>query len=224
MARRPKWQQTTPANEGGDGIRDFLVRELPPGKTNQAPYLANALLKAGARYDRYTARRKEWADYATRRNRLKSVTKLADNLASCLRALDIISRDDLASRFDPKVIEALLGSLSLLSKETMELAKDAQQNGRPSDLAEERWIFELADIYENAFSDEAHVSGSGGGPVRHRGKFYRLLELSRPESFPRFGKLSVRQIERALKARRSQRRRTVDLSELLERSGVAKTK
>jgi hypothetical protein len=217
MARHPIRQQKTPANEGGDGVRDFLVRELPPGKTNQAPYLANALLKAGARYDRYTARRKEWRDYATRRNRLKTVTKLADDLASCLRALDILSRDDLASRFDPNVIEALLGSLSLLSKETMDLVKAAQQNGRPRDLAEERWIFELADIYENAFSEEAHVSGSGGGSVKHRGKFYRLLELSRPESFPRFGKLSLRQIERALKARRNQRRRKFDLSELLTR-------
>ena len=33
------------------------------------------------------------------------------------------------------------------------------------------------------------------------GKFYRLLEVSRPDSFPRHGKLTPRQIERTLSRR-----------------------
>lgn len=125
---------------------------------------------------------------------------------------DILSRDDLANRVDPKEIEGLVGSLGLLIKETADLAKEAQGNGRPRDLAEERWILELADIYENAFSRPAGVSGSGAAPTEQRGKFYRLLELSRPISFPRHGKLNPRQIKRMLKLRKK-RNRGPDFSE-----------
>jgi hypothetical protein len=77
---------------------------------------------------------------------------------------------------------------------------------RPRDLAEERWIFELADIYENSFFEDARVWGSGGGPKKHRGRFYRMLEISRPEMFPRAGKLSVRQIDRMLKNRKNMKK------------------
>jgi hypothetical protein len=205
MSRRSTKRQATGesrANEGGEALHEFLLRELPPGKTKQAPYLTNALLKTGARYDRYTARRNEWLNYATRGNRLRRISKLVEALASGLCELDILSRDDLASRVDPKEVEALVGSLRLLSRETTDLAKEVQGNGRPRDLAEERWILELADIYENAFCQPANVSGSAAGPMNRRGKFYRLLELSRPISFPRHGKLSLRQIDRMLKRRK----------------------
>ena len=97
-------------------------------------------------------------DYAARRNRLNRIAELVNELKSGLTELDILSRDELASRIDPKEIETLVGSLSLLSKETMELFKEAQENGRPRDLAEERWILELADIYENAFCQSAGAS------------------------------------------------------------------
>jgi hypothetical protein len=129
-------------------------------------------------------------------------------LASVLYQLDILSFDDLAVRIDPKKIETLVGSLLFLSKESHDLATEVQDKGKPRDLAEERWIFELADIYENAFGQPASVSGSGSDndddelPNR-RGKFYRLLEVSRPASFPRHGKLSLRQIDRMLERRRT---------------------
>ena len=119
--------------------------------------------------------------------------------------LDIMSFDDLAVRIDPKKIETLVGSLLFLSKESRDLAIEVQDKGKPRELAEERWIFELADIYENAFRQPASVSGSGSDadePMSRRGKFYRLLEVSRPESFPQHGKLSLRQIDRMLKRRR----------------------
>jgi hypothetical protein len=124
-----------------------------------------------------------------------------------LYQLDILSLDDLAARIDPKKIETLVGSLLFLSRESQDLATEVQDKGKPRDLAEERWIFELADIYENAFCQSARVSGSGSEddddePTNRRGKFYRLLEVSRPESFPRHGKLSLRQIDRMLKRRR----------------------
>jgi hypothetical protein len=198
-AQRPATGQP---NEVGDGLDAFLLRELPPAKTHQAAYLMAALQQAGERYDRYSARRTEWLDYANRRGRLQHITNLMNELSSRLCELDILSRDDLASRVDPKTIETLVGSLRFLSKETTALVKEAQEIGRPRDLAEEHWVLELADIYENAFGRPARMSGSGAGPAAGRGKFYRLLELSRPQSFPRHGKLSVRQVDRILKLRR----------------------
>lgn len=183
------------------------MRELPPGNTKEAAYFANALSEAGARYDRYTARRKDWIRYGPRRRRLQSVAKLANDLASVLYQLDILSSDDLATRIDPKKIETLVGSLLFLSKESQDLATEVQDKGKPRDLAEERWIFELADIYKNAFGQTANVSGSGSDSdddelPNRRGKFYRLLEVSRPASFPRHGKLSLRQIDRMLERRK----------------------
>jgi hypothetical protein len=175
---------------------------LPAGKSHDATYLRESLKHAGERYERYSAKRKEWRAYAARRGRLQRITKLVDQLTSRLGELDILSRDDLASRIGPKATETLVGSLHFLSKETTDLAKETQENGRPRDLAEERWVLELADIYENAFGRPARVSGSGSDPQARRGKFYRFLELSRPESFPRYGKLGIRQVNRILKFRR----------------------
>lgn len=193
------------AQESSEEIRAFLERELPPGKIKHASYLMDALLKAGARYDRYTANRKHWLDYAGRRRRLERVRKSAVELASSISELDILSRDDLANRVDPKEIEALVGSLFFLSKETADLVKQVQKSGRPRDLAEERWILQLADIYENFFCKPARVWGSGAEPMKRRGRFYDLLNVSRPKSFPQHGKLSVRQIDRALRQRRNRK-------------------
>jgi hypothetical protein len=146
------------SQRGGEDIQDFLERELPPGKTKQATYLTDVLREAGARYDRYIANREAWLDYAPRKRRFERTSKLAEELAVNMCKLDILSRDDLASRVDPKQIEALVGSLLLLSKQATDLANDIQKNGRPRDLAEERWILEVADIYENFFVGP-HVSG-----------------------------------------------------------------
>ena len=126
----------------------------------------------------------------------------AEGLASGLSGLDILSHDDLAAQFGPKEIEELIGTLHILGKEVEALRKTIQQVGRPRELAEERWIMEVADIYENAFSRPARVWGSGSGPTTARGSFYRLLEISRPTSFASAGKLSPRQVERKLKGRR----------------------
>ena len=100
------------------------------------------------------------------------------------------------------MIEAFVESGRLLRKETTNLADATQENGRPRELAEERWILELADIYENAFGRPARIPGSGARPTKPRGGFYHLLELSRPATFARHGKLSLWQIDRMLKRRK----------------------
>jgi hypothetical protein len=169
--------------------------------TKQADYLTDALLKAGARYDRYAAEknRNKWLDYTARWKRLEKITRSIQALATDISELDILTRDDLWSRVDPIAVEALIGSLLIVGKATNDLAKETQKNGRPRDLAEERWILELADIYENAFSEHARVWRTDDGLMSD---FYALLELSRPEAFPRHGKLSRRQIDRTLSQRR----------------------
>ena len=200
----PKRQriQDGPVETGAAGIREFLERELPQGTADQVTHFTTALLEAGQRYDRLTARRSEWRKYSARKSRLKQITKLAWNLASALSELDILSRDDLASRIGETKIDELVGSLWILGQNTRNLENEVQKDGRARDLAEERWISELADIYENALGRPAAVWGSGSGPIRKRGSFYRLLEVSRPTLFARYGKLSIRQIKRKLKERR----------------------
>jgi hypothetical protein len=93
--------------------------------------------------------------------RRKRLVKIAD-LAERWRPpcdLDILRREDLETRIDPENLEALIGSLRFLSEETSVVAKETQKSGRPRDLAEEQWILELADIYENAFGVPARVLG-----------------------------------------------------------------
>ena len=125
-------------------------------------------------------------------NPLRRIANSACALALRLSELDALSRDDLARRGGPKEIESLIGSLSFLRKEISDLLKGIQKTGTPRDLAEERWIIEVADIYENAFGQPAGAN---------RVTFCRLLALCRPSSFPRHGKLNPRQIKRSLERR-----------------------
>src|SRR5436305_10049106 len=156
----------SPAIESGSDLHEFLVRELPPENAKHASYFANASLEAGERYVRYSERMDEWSGYATRRKNLKRIVKLTEELASGLSELDILSRDDLASRVGSKEIDGLVGSLRRLGKETTVLVGQVQPEGRRRDLAEQRWILEIANIYENAFHQPASVWGKGGGPIK----------------------------------------------------------
>ena len=209
MAPRPTKPVATlknPTSESSSGLHEFLIRELPPKNASRASYFADAVREAGERYGRYIARKDEWSSFAARRDKLKKITTFIEGVESGLRELDIVSLDDLACRVGSKKIDELVGSLHDLSKASAVLLEQIQTNGRPRDLAEERWILELADIYENAFRQPASVWRVGGGPVRGRGGFYRFLELSRPKQFPRHGKLHPRQVDRLLKQRRRQPR------------------
>jgi hypothetical protein len=136
-----------------------------------------------------------------RRARLRKLEELAADLASALCSLDILSHDDLASRTGPEKIDYLTGLLQLLNQHAGALERETQVRGKPTDHATERWILELADIFENAFSRLASVSGSGEDPADRRGRFYRLLELGRPSRFPRHGRLSPKHVQTLLKLR-----------------------
>jgi hypothetical protein len=187
-----------------ENLHDYLLRELPPGKSKEVSYVADALAAAGERYDRHTARKDEWWRYARRKGRLETLTRYAEWAASGLCELDIITREDLQNRLGTKELEALVGSFRVLAAQTAEMAKEVQVTGKPRDIAEERWILELADIYKNFFCRAATVSGAGDDTMDRRGKFYHLLQLCRPLSFPRHGKLSLRHIKQVLAQRRRQ--------------------
>jgi hypothetical protein len=196
--RRPKATLKNRALIGDEGLDAFLARDLPPGSIEHAGAVVSAVLNAGARYDRYNARRLELMDYATRRRKLTTIARLSDQLGKGLCQLDILSRDTLGCLTDPRELGALVGSLQLLNLKSTIMALETQDNGRPRDLAEECWILEMADIYENAFCREAKLSGSGNDP---RGKFYHFLKCGLPPSFARYGKLHLRHVKRALAKR-----------------------
>jgi hypothetical protein len=206
MSRRstkPQAMLKDPASLGFSEVHAFLVRELPPENASRAWYFANAARDAGERYVQYSERKDEWSSYATRRDKLKKITTFVEKVAFGLSELDILSRDDLASRVGSKEIDGLIGSLRRLGKETTILVGQIQPGGRRRDLAEERWILELADIYEKAFNQPASVWGRGAG-LNGRQSFYGFLQLSRPPSTRPLGdyKLHPRQVDRVLKRRR----------------------
>jgi hypothetical protein len=104
--------------------------------------LANAVIDVFCRrigiapqlYDRRSALRDGWLNYNARAERLRQITKSANELASSLTELDVLSHDDLAAEFGPKKIEELVGSLRILGKKTQTLENAAQQVGRPREL------------------------------------------------------------------------------------------
>jgi len=71
-----------------------------PGETKQADYVADALVKAGARYDRYATEgnRGKWLDYAARRRQFKKIRDSIVTLMFEISELDLLSREDLSTR------------------------------------------------------------------------------------------------------------------------------
>lgn len=201
-SRSPKKASPVEIRDRGEALLAFFTKDLPPAETGEAPYLTSAVLEAGLRYDRYAGSRTEWRNYNTRRRSLRQVARQAERLASSLCGLDILSREELAGRVAAKEIDALVGSLRLLEEVTSDMLEEVQVTGKPRDLAEERWILELAKIYENAFAEPATGSRSGGRPTRRHRRFYHLLELGRPGSLPQYGKLTYRQVDRTLRRER----------------------
>jgi hypothetical protein len=214
LHRQEERQEDEKGVQQRERVRDFLARELPPGKSTEASYVADAVAAAGESYDRHTARKDEWWRYSSRRARLETLANYAAWAASGLCALDIISREDLQNRLGTKEFDAHVGALNFLALQAAEMVRGVQATGKPRDIAEERWIVEIADIYENFFCQAATVSGSGDDVAGRRGKFYHLLQLSRPLSFPRYGKLSLRHIKQVLAQRKRQQLRRVGIEQV----------
>jgi hypothetical protein len=202
----PQKEQPAPSGmraHAAETLHDFLVRELPPTREADLAYFVDAISAAGERYDRLAMRKDAWWSYTRRRQRLLRIGGLAERLASEIGDLDVLSRDDLQRRLGGKELVALLGALRFLCIEASGMAEATQTQGKPRDLAEELWVLELADIYENTFARPASISGSGDEPSSRRGKFYRFLQLSRPSAFPRYGRLSLKHLKRTARGRKA---------------------
>jgi hypothetical protein len=133
--------------------------------------------------------------------RLQKIEEGAKEVVVALLGLDVMSRDDIASRIGARAIEEYIGSFQTLTLEAIRLRHDIQERGKPRDVARERWIRDMADIFETTFDEAAAVSGSGDSPIRQRGKFYRLLDLSRPSRLAQYGSLSPKHVKSVLAAR-----------------------
>lgn len=199
-------------------LMDFLARELPPARRDDAQHFASAIKQAGERYDRYDERRADWEKYSHRRKRLHKLTALSAELVTTLCSIDVLSREDLESRIGLEKIDNLNGLLILLNQQAGALVGDTQVRGKPTDHASERWILAMADIFENAFSRPPTVAGSGEDPTGRRGKFYRMLELGRPSRFARHGRLSLKHVQKLLRSRKPSKS-LVDFMRLVAKTG-----
>ncbi len=183
-------------NDRKQAILEFLRKSLPDMDESGLDLIVTGLLRAGERYDRYAANKEDWTSYVNRRRVLTKITKQAAELVESLRELDIISRDILEERLSIERLGTISSFLGYLEREGTKLAGDVQKEGRQIDLAEEIWILEIAEIFENAFGRSASDSDPGSGKKKNRRPFFQLLKLSRPSSFPRYGKLDRRQVDR----------------------------
>jgi hypothetical protein len=63
MSSRPtKNASTIEVRDNPEVLLGFFAKELPPEMTNEALYFTDAVLDAGARYDRYSRSKSEWLD------------------------------------------------------------------------------------------------------------------------------------------------------------------
>jgi hypothetical protein len=186
-------------------LQMFLEENLPKEALSNIEAINRALIDASERYGRYAATRSKWKSYRVRRKLLDTILNRAEQLHSDLTRLDPITKDELEAIFGDQEVEKLQGHLSRLMVKRSDLIKSLQSTGRPRDLATWIWVSELADIYETNFKRRATISGSGSDERSStRGKFYKLLELSQPTCFPRYGALHPKKLNAILSTRRSQ--------------------
>lgn len=192
--------------ETRERLLNFLGKALPRKPNAERDQLVDALTRAGLRYDHYMQCVNQWKYYSKRRKNLFEIWNASRSLIESLNGLDPISRNDIEQKMGHDKTESLQFLLARLHDEVITVVKSLQTRGTPRNIAEERWIFEIADIYEQAFSTQSKPrAASVWGPrvsARHdRGPFYELLKLSVPSSFPRHGKLDPAHVTRVLKRR-----------------------
>ena len=189
----------------GSGLQLFLEQKLPNDSQPNLALIVEALSRAAATYERYAESRSRWMNYNERRRRVREIERQAKQLLTQLNELDLISKDQLAVRLGAEELEKLQGQLTGMMLNCPKVMNAMQATGRPKDVAAWNWVLEVADIYESHFRRKATVSGSGAGDRSSRGEFYKLLQLSLPDSFPRFGSLHPKQLTGILQSRRNRK-------------------
>ena len=183
----------------------FLRRRLPDRSGEHVTQVKKALESAVRNYERY-AHHPLINDYQHRRKLLITISDHSlEKVIAC--ASDPLIADELDQRVGPERMGMIARYLAELRVAASDLLSNAQKSGRPRDVAGEKWISEVADIFETHFKRRAAVYGSGSSARSSRGPFYELLYLSVPPSFPRYGTLSPLQVTRVLKRRPQFKRR-----------------
>ncbi len=186
-------------------LRTFLEHRLSVDSPSDIQTLIGTLKAAGERYIRYFSDLQRPKGHKNRRHNLREIADQAVELRRAIASIDSIFRDDFESRFGPEKLERLLGHLHDFEKYADDALRGAQPVGRPRDLAQERWVLELAEIYETNTRKAARILGPGSEKdMKKQGPFYEFLNLSRPEKFVRDTFLDSRQIRRILARRQKE--------------------
>ena len=125
-------------------ILQFLERALPNKSKTERKQIAEALVRAGSKYDDYV-RHKQLSKPSERRNNFEKAAYHSEELVGVLSSLDMIGKDDLKARLGQEKLEATIGHLLFLHREATELSRTVQKRGRPRDEAKGRWIREVAE-------------------------------------------------------------------------------
>lgn len=185
-----------------DKLCEFLKRKLPQGAQGDLTVIVQALESAGRQYERYANAPQEWRNYGKRRKNLNNIQERATRLRDLLVRLDPISRDDIEVHLGNEKVQTLQGYLSDLGYRSQQMFEEIQtKKGRSRNVPRDRWVQEVADIYECNFRRPATVSGSGNALKEKRGNFYTLLWLSLPEGIRQHWTLHPKTLTRILKSR-----------------------
>ena len=175
-------------------ILEFLETPLAHKSKTERKQIAEALIRAGRKYDDYVSP-KQLPKLKERRDSLISAKKRSEKLVEILLNFSMFEKDDLERRLGHERLEVTIGHLRSLRHNVIELPKGIKTTrGRPRNEAKFRWIREVAEIYENYSGKKASVWGSdsktGKGKGAGRGPYYDLLEASLPDGFLRHDSLS----------------------------------
>jgi hypothetical protein len=182
-------------------LREFLLCALPKGARSRVDEMIRAWDYAGRRYERYAETRTIWSDYKRWRDMLWRLISTSGNLAKDIARLDPISRDDLEARVGSEKLETVIGYLDTLAEQAQSICQQIQVAGPSRDLALERWVHDVAAIYEANFRRKASISGSASELRRERGKFNRLLHIAKPAPLPQRALAHPARLTRILKRR-----------------------
>jgi len=180
----------------------FLERKLRPDAPSDAQALLKAVWREAERYSDHARNSRRLKGQRNLRHDLSKIANQAPNLRQRIGGVSSILREDFTRHFtDPEKLPKLLGHLQDFETFAADTLGETQTTGRPRNLARERWVTELWDLYETNISTAARTTRKGAKTLED---FYEFLRLSCPiKSVPERNKfLDKRQIRRILKLMR----------------------
>lgn len=187
-------------------LESFLMRELGISQ-DLLPSACDAIESEVKKYNDFKATRDSWNSYKARNKKIKSSQEYSFRLLQILESLDPISNEELDLKIGRERFAAFRSCLLTLWSSTNEILTSAktQKDGRPKDIASERWVLFMADFYQTHSGKVPTVSGSSGERRKKKSKFHQFLDLARPSGMLRYGVLDNAHIRRILKVRSTQK-------------------